>query len=356
MIAFDIIIMFIFKLHKIILKYNIYIKYMQSLRIFIEFWRAKMADTLYIVIPCFNEQEVILETTERLIIKLQKMIDGELITPQSRVMYVDDGSNDATWSIIYDLYKKYTMVTGVKLSRNKGHQNALLAGLFEASEYADMIVSMDADLQDDIEVLDRFIDEYYNGSEIVYGVRKSRKKDSWFKRTTAVMFYKLMRAMGVEIIYNHADYRLMSKRAVVELKNYKEVNLFLRGIIPLIGFKTSIVEYDRGERFAGKSKYPLKKMIYFAIDGITSTSVRPIRMITMFGLMCIVFSIAYGIYVLVGHATGGTIPGWTTSVLLICFFGGAQMMCTGIVGEYVGKIYLEAKNRPRYIVEKKKIK
>ena len=315
-----------------------------------------MDDILYIVIPCFNEEEVLTETTKRLTEKLHQMMASGKISDSSRILYVDDGSTDGTWRLIDGLYQESEFVTGIKLSRNKGHQNALLAGLFEAADYADMIVSMDSDLQDDIDVLDGFVDEYYNGSEIVYGVRKSRKKDSWFKRTTAVAFYKLMRAMGVEIVYNHADYRLMSKRAVEELKNYKEVNLFLRGIIPLIGFETSIVEYDRGERFAGKSKYPLKKMIYFAIDGITSTSVRPIRMITMFGLLCILFSIVYGIYVLIGHASGGTtVQGWTTSVLLICFFGGAQIMCTGIVGEYVGKIYLETKARPRFIIEEKRI-
>lgn len=312
-----------------------------------------MADILYIVIPCFNEEEVLTETTKRLIEKMRKMMESGKIADSSRILYVDDGSTDSTWHLIDRLYMDNGLVTGIKLSRNKGHQNALLAGLFEAADHADMIVSMDSDLQDDIDVLDSFVDEYYNGSEIVYGVRKSRKKDSWFKRTTAVAFYKLMRAMGVEIVYNHADYRLMSKRAVDELKNYKEVNLFLRGIIPLIGFETSTVEYDRGERFAGKSKYPLKKMIYFAIDGITSTSVRPIRMITMFGLLCILFSIIYGIYVIIGHAAGGTVQGWTTSVLLTCFFGGAQIMCTGIVGEYVGKIYLETKARPRFIIEEK---
>lgn len=312
-----------------------------------------MADILYIVIPCFNEEEVLTETTMRLTEKMRKMMESGKIADSSRILYVDDGSTDSTWHLIDRLYMDNGLVTGIKLSRNKGHQNALLAGLFEAADHADMIVSMDSDLQDDIDVLDSFVDEYYNGSEIVYGVRKSRKKDSWFKRTTAVAFYKLMRAMGVEIVYNHADYRLMSKRAVDELKNYKEVNLFLRGIIPLIGFETSTVEYDRGERFAGKSKYPLKKMIYFAIDGITSTSVRPIRMITMFGLLCILFSIIYGIYVLIGHASGGTVQGWTTSVLLTCFFGGAQIMCTGIVGEYVGKIYLETKARPRFIIEEK---
>lgn len=312
-----------------------------------------MKDILYIVIPCYNEHEVLAETTRRLEDKLHRMIKQELVSEESRIMYVDDGSKDGTWSIICEMFDTNEYVTGIKLSRNKGHQNALLAGLFEAAEHADMIVSMDADLQDDIEVLDQFVEEYNQGSQIVYGVRKSRKKDSIFKRTTAVGFYKLMRAMGVDIVYNHADYRLMSRRAVDELRNYKEVNLFLRGIIPMIGFKTSVVEYDRGQRYAGESKYPLRKMIYFAIDGITSTSVRPIRMITMFGLFAVLFSVAYAIYVIWGHFHGGTVQGWTTSVLLICFFGGAQIMCTGIVGEYVGKIYLETKGRPRFIVEER---
>lgn len=312
-----------------------------------------MAEILYIVVPCYNEDEVLDETTKRLVDKLNRMMQLGKIDAESRILYVDDGSSDNTWNHIEKLYEREPLVTGIKLSRNKGHQNALIAGLFEASEHADMIVSMDADLQDDIEVLDKFVDEYYKGSQIVYGVRKSRKKDSVFKKTTAILFYKMMKAMGVELVYNHADYRLMSKRAVQELMNYKEVNLFLRGIIPLIGFKSSVVEYDRGSRFAGKSKYPLRKMIYFAIDGLTSTSVRPIRMITMFGLFSVVISIVYAIYVIVGHFHGATIPGWTTSVLLICFFGGAQVMCTGIVGEYVGKIYLETKCRPRYIIEEK---
>ena len=312
-----------------------------------------MAEILYIVVPCYNEDEVLDETTKRLVDKLNKMMQLGKIDAESRILYVDDGSSDNTWNHIEKLYEREPLVTGIKLSRNKGHQNALIAGLFAASEHADMIVSMDADLQDDIEVLDKFVDEYYKGSQIVYGVRKSRKKDSVFKKTTAILFYKMMKAMGVDLVYNHADYRLMSKRAVQELMNYKEVNLFLRGIIPLIGFKSSVVEYDRGSRFAGKSKYPLRKMIYFAIDGLTSTSVRPIRMITMFGLFSVVISIVYAIYVIVGHFHGATIPGWTTSVLLICFFGGAQVMCTGIVGEYVGKIYLETKSRPRYIIEEK---
>ena len=312
-----------------------------------------MAECLYIVVPCFNEEEVLLETTKRLNEKLVTLIQEEKISDKSRILYVDDGSKDATWTIISKLCIENNLITGLKLSRNRGHQNALLAGLFEASEHADMVVSMDADLQDDIDVLDQFIQKYYDGCQIVYGVRKSRKTDSIFKRSTALAFYKLMHALGVEIVYNHADYRLMSRRAVEELKNYKEVNLFLRGIIPLIGFKTATVEYDRGKRFAGESKYPLRKMIYFAIDGITSTSVRPIRMITMFGLFSILFSVIYAIYVIIGHINGDTIQGWTTSVLLICFFGGAQVMCTGIVGEYVGKIYLETKARPRYVIEEK---
>jgi len=312
-----------------------------------------MAEILYIVVPCYNEDEVLDETTKRLVDKLNRMMQLGKVDAMSRILYVDDGSSDNTWQHIGMLHERETLVMGIKLSRNKGHQNALLAGLFEAAEHADMIVSMDADLQDDIEVLDKFVDEYYKGSQIVYGVRKSRKKDSVFKKTTAILFYKMMKAMGVELVYNHADYRLMSRRAVQELMNYKEVNLFLRGIIPLIGFKSSVVEYDRGSRFAGKSKYPLRKMIYFAIDGLTSTSVRPIRMITMFGFLAVIISIAYAIYVLVGYFHGATIPGWTTSVLLICFFGGAQVMCTGIVGEYVGKIYLETKSRPRYIIEEK---
>lgn len=312
-----------------------------------------MEDVLYIVVPCYNEQEVLEETTKRLTLKISELQLEKKISADSRILYVDDGSNDDTWDIINKLFNENNYVTGIKLSRNRGHQNALLAGLFEAAEHADMIVSMDADLQDDIEALDKFVDEYYKGSQIVYGVRKSRKKDSVFKRTTAITFYKLMSAMGVEIVYNHADYRLMSKAAVMELMNYKEVNLFLRGIIPMIGFKHSIVEYDRGERYAGESKYPLRKMLYFAIDGITSTSVRPIRMITMFGLISMLVSFVYAIYVLVGYFNGQTVQGWTTSILLLCFFGGAQVMCTGIVGEYVGKIYLETKARPRYIVEKK---
>jgi glycosyltransferase involved in cell wall biosynthesis len=291
-----------------------------------------------------------------LTIKLDDLIKQELISQDSRILLVNDGSKDNTWNIISALYNENKYVTGLSLSRNRGHQNALLAGLFEAKEHADMIISMDADLQDDINVVDRFVEEYYKGYQIVYGVRKSRKTDTAFKRSTAQMFYKFMNAIGVELVYNHADYRLMSKRAVCELEKYKEVNLFLRGIIPLIGFETTTVEYDRGKRYAGESKYPLKKMIYFAIDGITSTSIRPIRLITVLGFLTALISFCFLIYVIAIRIAGYTVVGWTTIIVLMCLFGGTQIMCIGIVGEYVGKIYLETKARPRYVVDKKKLK
>lgn len=315
--------------------------------------RSFKLEILYIVIPCYNEESVIRETVSRLTRKLDNMSEKELISRDSRIMLVNDGSKDATWSIIEELYSSNKYVTGLSLSRNRGHQNALLAGLFESAKYADMVVSMDADLQDDIEVLDEFVGKYYEGCQIVYGVRKSRKKDSIFKRTTALGFYRLMNMLGVELVYNHADYRLMSKRAINELENYNEVNLFLRGIVPMIGFKTGIVEYDRGERFAGESKYSLGKMIYFALDGITSTSVRPIRMITVMGFCIAFISLIFLIHVIIEHFVGTTVAGWTTTVVLVCLFGGIQIMCIGVVGEYVGKIYLETKRRPRYVVWEK---
>jgi len=315
-----------------------------------------MKPILYIVIPCYNEEEVLPITKDLFLNKLKELISKEKISDSSRVMFVNDGSKDSTWEIIKKLALEDEHFIGITQSRNRGHQNALLAGLFEAKEHADMIISMDADLQDDIDVIDKFVDEYYNGSQIVYGVRKSRKTDTFFKRTTAIAFYKLMRMMGVELVYNHADYRLMSKRAVEELEQYKEVNLFLRGLVPLIGFESSVVEYDRGKRYAGESKYPLKKMIFFAIDGITSTSVKPIRMITALGFITAFISVIFLIYVIIGHLIGHTVLGWTTIIVLVCLFGGMQIMCIGIVGEYVGKIYLETKKRPRYIVEEKKLK
>lgn len=311
---------------------------------------------LYIVVPCYNEEEVLHETTKRLTEKMNKMIAEGNISGESRIMYVNDGSKDKTWDIISEYYEKNPLITGLCLSRNRGHQNALLAGLMTAKEYADAVISMDADLQDDVEAVDRFVEEFKKGSDIVYGVRSSRKKDSFFKKHTALMFYKIMEKMGVEIVYNHADYRLMSKRALEGLAEFKEVNLFLRGIVPMIGYKSSTVSYERDKRFAGESKYPLKKMISFAVDGITSCSVKPIRMITSAGLVISFLSIILLIYVIIGHFMGNTIQGWPTLMVLICFFGGFQIMSIGIVGEYVGKIYMETKERPRYIIKDKLLK
>lgn len=307
---------------------------------------------LYVVIPCYNEEAVLEETTKRLSEKLNLMIKEKMISKKSKIMFVNDGSKDRTWELIEQFNKKNSFVTGVNLSRNRGHQNALLAGLMTAKEYADIVISMDADLQDDINVMDKMVEEYKNGSDIVYGVRSSRKKDSWFKKTTAESFYKIMKLLGVDIIFNHADYRLMSKRSLNDLEKYKEVNLFLRGIIPLIGYKSSIVTYERAERFAGESKYPLKKMLNFALEGILSFSVKPIRIITSLGFMIAFFSFLFLVYVIIGHFVSGNVAGWTTIVALICFFGGFQIFCIGVIGEYIGKIYNETKQRPRFIIER----
>lgn len=306
---------------------------------------------LYLVIPCYNEEEVLPITTKKLTEKLDNMIKDKLVSKESRIMYVNDGSKDRTWELIGQFNKTNKYVIGVNLSRNRGHQNALLAGLMIAKEYADIVVSMDADLQDDIDVVDKMVIEYNNGCDIVYGVRSARKTDTWFKKTTAEGFYKFMALLGVEIVYNHADYRLMSKRALNELENFKEVNLFLRGIIPLLGFKTAKVEYERKERFAGESKYPLKKMLNFALDGILSFSIKPIRIITSAGFIVSFLSFLFLIYVIIGHFVSDNVTGWTTIVALICFFGSFQVLCIGIIGEYIGKIYNETKHRPRYIIE-----
>ena len=306
---------------------------------------------LYVVVPCYNEEEVLEQTTKVLTKKMKEMIEKKIISEKSKIMYVNDGSKDKTWQLIEEYNKKNPFICGLKLSRNRGHQNALLAGLMTAKKYADMVVSMDADLQDDIDVLDDFVDAYNDGNEIVYGVRSSRKKDTFFKRNTAQLYYKIMKKMGVDIVYNHADYRLMSKRALEELENYQEVNLFLRGIVPLIGFKTTTVEYERKERYAGVSKYPLKKMLNFAMEGILSFSVTPLRMITITGLLIAFISFLFLIYVVIGHFLNGNVAGWTTIVTLVSFFGGFQIFCIGIIGEYLGKIYMETKKRPRYIIE-----
>lgn len=303
-------------------------------------------DTLYIVVPCYNEQAVLPETTRRLSAKLHALIDARRVSPDSRVLYVDDGSRDETWNIIEHAHAEDPLFCGAKLSRNRGHQNALLAGLMTARERADMVVSMDADLQDDIDVVDRFLDEYYSGHDIVYGVRSSRASDTAFKRLTGEGFYKLMALLGVELVFNHAEYRLMSRRALEALEGYTEINLFLRGIVPLIGFPSAIVTYERAERFAGETKYPLKKMIAFAVEGITSFSVKPLRLIGWLGALIMLLSI---IALIVWLCAGGGTALIACSVWLAC---GVQLVCAGVVVEYIGKIYSEVKRRPRYFIEK----
>lgn len=311
----------------------------------------KKKDILYLVIPCYNEQEVLQETEKRLTEKLNRMISEGLVSEKSRMVFVDDGSKDETWNIIRRMYEQNTLVLGIKSSRNRGHQNTLLEGLMTVKDECDMVVSMDADLQDDIEVLDQFVTRYYEGCDIVYGVRSARRTDTFFKKYTAEGFYKMMGHMGVEIVYNHADYRLMSRRALHALEEFEEVNLFLRGMVPLLGFKSGIVTYERHERFAGESKYPLKKMLSFAMDGITSLSVKPIRFISAMGVLLFAVSIILLIYYIAGYFMGNTVQGWATLVVSIWGIGGLELLAIGIIGEYIGKIYLESKHRPRYIVE-----
>ena len=306
---------------------------------------------LYIVVPCYNEQEVLPETSKRLKNKMSDLIEKGIVDSESRIMFVDDGSRDQTWSLISELAKEDAIFAGVKLSRNQGHQNALLAGLMTAKQYADCVISMDADLQDDIDAVDAFLQKFTDGNDVVYGVRSSRKTDSAFKRITAQGFYKFMKLLGVDIVYNHADYRLMSKRALDALEAFTEANLFLRGIVPLVGFKWDIVEYERHERFAGKSKYPLKKMLAFAFDGITSFSVRPIRLITGCGFLIFLASLISLVVLLIMKLAGQTVQGWTTLMASIWLIGGIQLLSLGVIGEYIGKIYKETKRRPHYIIE-----
>lgn len=306
---------------------------------------------LNLVIPCYNEEEALPLTRKELDKKMNQLIKDELISKNSKVVFVNDGSKDKTWEIISKIHEEDKMYVGINLSRNKGHQNALLAGLMYAKDHSDISISMDADLQDDINVIDDMIKKYNEGADIVYGVRSSRKKDTFFKKTTAEGFYKLMKAMGVEIVFNHADCRLMSKRALEGLEKYQEVNLFLRGIVPQIGYKTAISYYERNERVAGESKYPLKKMLSFAIDGITSFSIKPLRMITSIGFIILILSFIVLVYSLIMKITGNTVSGWTFIVCSIWLIEGIQTLCLGVIGEYVGKIYNETKQRPRYIVE-----
>lgn len=308
--------------------------------------------TVYLVIPCYNEEEVLFETAKRLKEKLNNLIDDKIISAKSRITFIDDGSKDNTWSIIEELNKEDNIFSGVKLSRNRGHQNALLSGLMTVKDYCDAAISLDADLQDDINVIDKFIERFNDGCDVVYGVRSERKTDTIFKRTTAQGFYKVMKALGVDIVYNHADYRLMSKRALEALSDFKEVNLFLRGIVPLIGYKSDVVLYERNERFAGESKYPLKKMLSFAFEGITSFSVKPIRLILTIGIIMFISSLIALIYFFILWIIGKTVQGWTTVVTSIWMLGGIQLLCLGVIGEYIGKIYIESKARPKFIIDK----
>ncbi|UJF34352.1 glycosyltransferase family 2 protein [Paenibacillus hexagrammi] len=310
---------------------------------------------LTIVVPCYNEEEVLPETVFQLSGVLDSLIEEQLISSSSTMLLVDDGSKDATWPLIEQFHSVNPFVTGLKLARNAGHQRALLAGLMKARSYADCVVSIDADLQDDVDAIREFVVRYREGYDIVYGIRQSRSTDTWFKRATAQGFYKLMTRMGVNIHYNHADFRLMSKRTLDELDKFQEVNLFLRGMVPLLGFRSTKVYYDRKERFAGESKYPLKKMLAFAFDGITSFSVTPIRFVTAMGFVLSALSIVAGIYAIIGKLLGSTVTGWTSLVLSVWLIGGVQLLALGLIGEYVGKIYKEVKRRPLYIIEKEAI-
>ena len=307
--------------------------------------------TIWLVIPCYNEQEVLAETSRQLREIMQDLMKKGKISGNSRIAFVNDGSKDNTWNIISGLHQEDSLFVGINLAHNRGHQNALLAGLMTAKDYADAAISLDADLQDDVGVIEQFVDKFNQGKDIVYGVRSTRATDTVFKRGTAHAFYKLMKVMGADTLEDHADYRLMSKRALEGLAEFKEVNLFLRGLVPMIGYETDIVYYERHERFAGESKYPLKKMISFAVDGITSCSVKPIRIITSLGLFLFSISILLLIYFLIVWATRRTVAGWTTIVLSVWGIGGLQLLALGVIGEYIGKIYMEVKNRPRYIIE-----
>lgn len=308
-------------------------------------------DTLYVVVPCFNEQEVLPITTGALLEVLHRLVAADKIAPESRILYVDDGSHDDTWKIIEQHSRDHTEVCGVKLAANVGHQNALMAGLETACPKADIIVTIDADLQDDVDVIDTMVEKYEQGADVVYGVRRERKTDTWFKRNTALAFYNVMQHLGVKSVYNHADYRLMSRRAVSQLLRFRERNLFLRGMVPLVGYRSECVHYDRCERAAGTSKYPLSKMMSFAVDGITSFSIKPVRMVLSLGIAFTLIAFIMLIYVLIAYFTGRAVSGWASLILSLWFIGGCILIGLGIVGIYIGKIYIEVKDRPRFNVE-----
>lgn len=312
-----------------------------------------MKPILYIVVPCYNEEEVLPITQEMFLGKIKELINKDKISTDSRVLFVNDGSKDATWEIIKDLAKKEEHFIGICQSRNRGHQNAVLAGLMEAKDQCDITISIDCDGQDDINAMDRMVDEYLDGAEIVYGVRSKRDSDTFFKRFTAEGYYKLLNCMGAEVVFNHADYRLVSSRVLQEFSNYKEVNLFLRGMFPLVGFKSTSVYYERTERIAGESHYPLKEMVFLALDGITSLTIEPIRMITGLGFFVALLSFIMIIKSLIDKAMGNTVTGWTSLVTIVCFVSGVQLTCMGVLGEYIGKIYMEVKGRPRYIISER---
>lgn len=313
----------------------------------------KKTPSLYIVIPCYNEEEVLPITSKLFLEKIHQLVSAGKITDDSRVLFVNDGSKDRTWEIIQQLAAEDKHYIGICQSRNRGHQNAVLAGLMEAKDRCDITISIDCDGQDDINAMDDMVEEYLNGCEVVYGVRSKRETDTFFKRFTAEGFYKLLNWMGAEVVYNHADYRLISSRVLQEFQNFKEVNIFLRGMVPLVGFKSTSVYYERAERIAGESHYPLKKMLALAFDGITSLSVKPIRMITSFGLLVAVLSFIGILWAVVATLLGHTVAGWSSMICIVCFIGGIQMLCLGVIGEYIGKIYLETKHRPRYIISER---
>ena len=308
---------------------------------------------LWIIIPCYNEKEVLPITAPQFLDKLNELVVKGKISSLSKILFVNDGSKDETWELISKLSKENKSYIGISQSRNRGHQNAVLAGLMEAKDKADITISIDCDGQDDINAMNRMVDEYLNGAEIVYGVRDRRDTDTFFKRFTAEAFYKIMNWMGAEVVFNHADYRLVSARVLKEFADFKEVNIFLRGMIPLVGFKSTAVYYDRSERIAGESHYPLKKMLALAFDGITSLSIKPIRMITGVGSFISIISFIIGIWAIVTQLLGNSVPGWASSTCLICFIGCIQLICLGVIGEYIGKIYLETKSRPRYIISER---
>lgn len=310
-------------------------------------------DTLYIVIPCYNEEAVLPITAPLFKAQLDSMIEAGSVSPESRIMFVDDGSSDNTWQVISRLTSDDEIFRGLKLSRNRGHQNALLAGLMEARSLCDITISIDADGQDDIAAMTQMVEAYRNGAEVVYGVRSSRKADSFFKRMTAEMFYRFLASMGAEVVFNHADYRLLSSRVLDEFASFKEVNLFLRGLIPLVGFNSTCVYYERHERMAGKSHYPLKKMLGLAVDGITSLSTKPLKIVMGLGLFVSLLSFIGVIWAVVSAVMGASIAGWASTICIICFIGGIQLICLGVVGEYVGKTYMEVKARPRYIISER---